>query len=183
MRVICVACCCAFASAPAQTRATPADLDARPVRGWLSVGLGGGSAGGNGVIGPDVELNLSRGWVLVAGRAAFMTPTTQLTASVPDDRRATSSALLIGARTSRPVAFATAAIGFGTTRRSGFLRQCAGCAPSALSTPGAGLALEGGVHTSARMVGLSANLFGLVGARNASLTTVSLSADVGWFGR
>jgi hypothetical protein len=172
----------AVASAGAQTPETAPQSPRAPVRVWASFGPGAGSISDGPVIAVDGELTLSRGALLIAGRLASM--------AVPFDdvhHDLTSAAVLFGARTSNPRAFATAAVGIAkATELSTEPGACfqgsnpTPCTPPSVTTSGSGLALEGGLHANLRIIGLGARLFTVVGNRHAKATTVSLSVDLGW---
>jgi hypothetical protein len=184
MRIIVAACLLIAAAASAQTpAAVPPPSSASG--GWVSLGLGN-------VMAPDlsggdahVGITAFSGHLLMAGRLGGSLAYAKKANYDKDETSLGSQTAMVGVRTLNPNAFATAAIGVGSAWSKRRINSCAAsCADSTIDTPASrGVALVSSVHTSFLNFGLGAEVFAMTRTSHTNFLAISLSAELGFFGR
>lgn len=164
------ACAALLLTGAAAHAQTPHDsTPSAPYAVWASVGLGPSSGGVAGI----VRANMSLDRYLVTYRATEQGPFFGTGFAVSE------RALLVGARTPGKRIFGSAAIGYAD---AGSYHQSDGCAQCD-RRHGSSLAYELGAHANALVPGLALTFAGAAGPSHTSWSAMTVSLELGWFGR
>lgn len=162
----------------AQDSAATAAVRSHPVeqRAWLSIAAGPGfihTASSGGALSGAIAAVYSPGIMVFEARTSGAT---EIFGDGVGDQ-----SLLVGLRTSGRRTFLLGAIGYG---RSQYSHSCDGpCSANFTDPYRSAITYEGTAEANARVIGIGATVFGVIGEGRASYTTMALSLQLGWLGR
>jgi hypothetical protein len=139
--------------------------------GWISLGAGLSKFAFSSGFAGRLAINLSSGRYLAMYRGSV---------GIEDleSSDVTEAAGLVGVRTAkRSGAYKTVAAGLSRVQWSN------GCESTCLRGTETAVALDFGAHGSKRIAGFAANIYGAVGPKNTRFISMTLSLELGWFGR
>ena len=154
------------------------DSAAPPISAWMSAGFGPGEmpSNTNGVIALQLRGSASAGPWLASCRFTDIGPFLASGNGISD------LAFLAGVRSSGHRLFASGELGYSLTSPYYSTSMEAGGRPITQGNQGA-LAFDAALHAATPLAGLALTLSGATGPARSTYTMMSLSVELGWFGR